>query len=376
MKLAALLLLQLCLIIVTTVDVCYGESRANTHIGTTVPLEIHRIIAVGDVHGDADNFRQILFMTGIISYSSNTDKNVIWKPMWDEKEIELRKSHRTKLRTTLIQMGDLIDRGEDDLAVLEMAASLLDQVKSNHTSDNFVLLLGNHELLNLQQQFHYVHPESMGGFLTKALRKRAFESNGIFGRFLLYNFTVAHFDAETLFVHAGLNEHFASMGVDRLNKETMQAVREKDYQNPLLGAFGPLWTRRMLMDATNGHCTGIKKMISSIGAKRIVVGHTPQRSGHVELFCDDSVIAVDVGLSRWMYGNLAALELMVTTYKSDSGIWRDVVMREVTTSDSRRFRTLDESLTDPLLLEELNHAVEEYYQSENTVPTEDLVGDL
>ncbi|ESL11021.1 serine/threonine protein phosphatase [Trypanosoma rangeli SC58] len=376
MRLVALLLLLLFFLFGSLVDVCYGENRVRNGADHTVPLEIHRIVAIGDVHGDADNFRKILSMAGLISYSSNTDKNVIWKPMWGEREIELHKNHFTKLRTTLIQMGDLIDRGEDDLGVLEMIFSLFDQVKSNHTSDNVVLLLGNHELLNLQQQFHYVHSESMGGFLTGTLRRRAFEHSGIFGSFLLDNFTVLYFDAETLFVHAGLHERFASMGVDRLNKETMQAIRMKDYRSPLLGAFGPLWTRKMIMDATNGRCENIRKMLSSMGAKRIVVGHTPQRSGHVELFCDDSVIAIDVGLSRWMYGNVAALELMVTSYTSDSGIRKDVVMREVITSDTRRFRTLEESLTDPLLLEELNHAVEEYYHSPNDKPAEDIVGDL
>ncbi|RNF00280.1 serine/threonine protein phosphatase [Trypanosoma rangeli] len=216
----------------------------------------------------------------------------------------------------------------------------------------------------------------MGGFLTKTLRRRLFEHSGTFGSFILANFTVLYFDAETLFVHAGLNEHFASMGVDRLNEETIKAIRMKDYRSPFLGAFGPLWTRKMIMDATNGRCANIRKLLSSMGAKRIVVGHTPQRSGHVELFCDDSVIAIDVGLSRWMYGNLAALELMVTSYTSESGVWKDVVMREITTSDTRRFQTLEESLNDPLLLEELNHAVEEYYHSSNRNPTEDIVGDL
>ncbi|RNF00281.1 serine/threonine protein phosphatase [Trypanosoma rangeli] len=120
MRLVALLLLLLFFLLGSLVDVCYGESRVRNATDHTIPLEIHRIVAVGDVHGDTDNFRKILSMAGLISYSSNTDKNVIWKPMWNEREIELHKTHFTKLRTTLIQMGDLIDRGEDDLGVLEM----------------------------------------------------------------------------------------------------------------------------------------------------------------------------------------------------------------------------------------------------------------
>ncbi|EKF39537.1 serine/threonine protein phosphatase, putative [Trypanosoma cruzi marinkellei] len=371
MRLVAFLLLLLIILLGFSVVLCYGESTASSGDVHTIPVEIHRIIAVGDVHGDTDNFRKILSMAGIISYSSNTDKKVLWKPMWDEKEIELHKRHHTKLRSTLIQMGDLIDRGEDDLGVLEMVVSLFEQVKSNHSNDNIVLLLGNHELLNLQEQFYYVHPETMGGFLSKTLRRRAFEPGGTFGRFLLENFNVLHFDADTVFVHAGIDQHFASMGVEMLNKQTMQAIREKDYGNPLLGTSGPLWTRKMITDAANGRCTGIQKMLSFIGAKRIVVGHTPQRSGHVEVFCNDSVIAIDVGLSRWMYGNLAALELMVTSYKCDLGICRDVVMREITDSDARRSQTIHESLEDPLLLEELMHAVEEFYQSPKDNPPED-----
>ncbi|ORC88018.1 serine/threonine protein phosphatase [Trypanosoma theileri] len=355
---------------------CEGESRSNLETHDTIPIEIHRIIAVGDVHGDLDHFLKILSMADVIAFPNNDTNDVVWKPKWENKEIELHRTHRTKLRTTLVQMGDLIDRGANDLGVLEMVFSLFDQVKKNHTSDNLVLLLGNHELLNLQGQFYYVEPESMGGFLTKTLRKRAFEKNGEFGSFILENFTVLHLEDSTVFVHAGLNEQVASMGVEAINKVTKQAVQDKDYRHPLLGSSGPLWTRQMIMDAMNGHCTNIQKMLLAIGAERIVVGHTPQRSGHVETYCDDSVIAVDVGLSKWMYGNLAALEILVKTHKIGSGAKKSVEIREIIASDTRRSQTLDEALDDSLVLEELQHAVEEFRHRQNTRDQEETLGDL
>ncbi|KEG12030.1 serine/threonine protein phosphatase [Trypanosoma grayi] len=364
------------LIFGSLLSICHGESQAGTLRDNVVPNEIHRIVVIGDVHGDAHHFRQILTMAGLVSQPTKESKHVAWKPKWDDREIELHSLHHTRLRTTLIQLGDLVDRGEEDLEVLEIASSLSDQVDANHTNDNMVLLLGNHELLNLQGQFYYVHPESMGGFLTKTLRKRAFELNGIFGRFLLDRFEVLHLDADTVFVHAGLNEMFALMGVEALNKEAKQAIREGNHRHPILGSSGPLWTRQMIMEASNGHCENIKKMLLAIGAERIVVGHTPQRSGHVETFCDDSVIAADVGLSRWMYGNLAALEIMVTSYKTGTNVWKDVVLREIVTSDIRRNQTLDESLNDSLVLEELQHAVEEFRSSQVNDASGDILGDL
>ncbi|KAH9600577.1 Calcineurin-like phosphoesterase domain [Trypanosoma melophagium] len=355
---------------------CYAESRSNLETQDTIPIDIHRIIVVGDVHGDVDNFRKILTMADIIDYPNNDTNHVVWKPKWEEKEIELHRTYHTKLRTTLVQMGDLIDRGANDLDVLEMAFSLFNQVKNNYTNDNVVLILGNHELLNLQGLFHYVEPESMGGFLTKTLRKRAFESDGEFGSFILKNFTVLHLDDGTVFVHAGLNEKVASMGVETINKATKEAIKDKNHKHPLLGSSGPLWTRKMIMDAMNGHCTNIQKMLLSIGAERIVVGHTVQRSGHVETFCDDIVIAVDVGLSKWMYGNLAALEILVTTHKLGSSATKSVEFREIMASDVRRTQTLDEALNDSLVLEELQHAVEEFNHRQKIRGQEDILGDL
>ncbi|AAZ11639.1 serine/threonine protein phosphatase, putative [Trypanosoma brucei brucei TREU927] len=355
---------------------CCANVDANPLSRNVIPIEIHRIVAVGDVHGDAERFRQILEMSGVISLRSNSSKQVVWKPRWGTKEGNFFREYGTRLRTTLIQTGDLIDRGEEDLEVLEMAVSLFNEVRTNYTDDKVVLLMGNHELLNLQGHFHYVHSKSMGGFLTRALRKRAFELDGTFGGFILENFTVAYAVADTLFVHAGIDEHVVSDGIERLNREAKQAIRTKNFGHILLGSTGPLWSRKMFLDASNGRCADTKKALASLGVKRVVVGHTPQRSGRVETFCGGSVIAIDVGMSRWMYGNIAALEITVTSYSSGDGVEEEVVLHEVLASDARRNGTLEDFLNDTLFLEELQHAVEEYNQRQTTKGKNDVLDDL
>nr|CCC48235.1 putative serine/threonine protein phosphatase [Trypanosoma vivax Y486] len=358
-----------------------SKTRAE-YVGTQVydrqiPMEIHRIVAIGDIHGDAEHFRSILHMSGLTSTYLEDKGFILWQPKWGEKELELHNRFGTKLRTTLIQLGDLIDRGEEDLEVLKMAMSLYVQIQTNHTNDNMVLILGNHELLNLQGQFYYVHPSSLGGFSTKSVRKRAFEPDGEFGRFILENFTTIHVDEDFAFVHAGVSEHFASFGVDSLNKEVKRAIQKKDYGHSVLGSTGPLWTRQMIMNASSKRCSSIQKILSLLGVQHIVVGHTPQRSGHIETYCDDAVIAVDVGMSRWMYGNLAALEVMVTSLDDGNKTTKDIQMREIsTTTTTYGPQTLEEGLNDSLVLEELQHAIQEFSRRPKRPQASEMIDDL
>ncbi|CBZ27114.1 putative Serine-threonin protein phosphatase [Leishmania mexicana MHOM/GT/2001/U1103] len=275
-------------------------------------VEVHRIIAVGDVHGDADNFLRILRIANLIEDSVTGASGVLDNPpRW---KYSMSPTNGTAVRTTLVQVGDLIDRGEQDLQVLNIAISLQEQTAQSGSQDEVVLLIGNHELLNIQGHYHYVNKNNYGGFLSKALRAEGMRATGAFGQYIVDNFKAGHLDEGVLFVHAGIETSMKIKDVEALNTDVREALRQGIFRHSLLGSSGPLWTRKMIIESMSGECSDVRAALKQLNATRVVVGHTAQESGHIGQHCDGQVLAIDVGMSRWMYDKVAALELVFSKY--------------------------------------------------------------
>jgi len=84
-----------------------------------------RIIAIGDIHGSLDGITRILKATGL------TGPDGQW----------------IGGKTQLIQTGDYTDRGDGTRAVLDLLMALEPQAR--HAGGRAVILLGNHEVMNL-----------------------------------------------------------------------------------------------------------------------------------------------------------------------------------------------------------------------------------
>lgn len=98
------------------------------------------LIAIGDVHGDFDDFCSILLRAGLI------DEQRRWAGG----------------NSTFIQLGDLIDRGPQPRQVLDLMQSLDQQ--SAKSGGRVVALLGNHEMMNLMGDLRYVTPGNFASF--------------------------------------------------------------------------------------------------------------------------------------------------------------------------------------------------------------------
>lgn len=291
---------------------CIFFVLTHTSAATKDLVEVHRIVAIGDIHGDADNFLKILRLADVIEdYKGGAADVLRSPPLW---KFSAAPNASVTTRTTLVQMGDIVDRGEQDFESLNIAIALQKQVRQTATLDKVVLLIGNHELLNLQGQYHYVHKEHYGGFMSRPLRVDAMNPNGAFGKYIIDNFKAAYLDEDTLFVHAGIEADMAISDVDTLNSEVQQALRARNHRHAYLRSNGPLWTRKMIMDSVIDRCEEVEDILQRVGAARVVVGHTPQRSGKIEQYCGGRVIAADVGISRWMYNKVAALEMVFLKY--------------------------------------------------------------
>ena len=108
----------------------------------------NRIIAIGDIHGSIEGITSILQVTGLI------DANRKW----------------IGGKTQLLQTGDYTDRGAGTRAVLDLLMQLETQAKD--AGGRTVVLLGNHEVMNLVGETRDVTPEIFATFADANSEKR------------------------------------------------------------------------------------------------------------------------------------------------------------------------------------------------------------
>eukprot|EP01065_Artemidia_motanka_P008350 TRINITY_DN1418_c0_g1_i3.p1 TRINITY_DN1418_c0_g1~~TRINITY_DN1418_c0_g1_i3.p1 ORF type:complete len:319 (+),score=31.32 TRINITY_DN1418_c0_g1_i3:100-1056(+) len=250
-----------------------------------------RVVAVGDLHGDLSAAMNVLTKASLIQCGKAGDA---------------RSCNWVGGDALLVQMGDILDRGPEATQLVEfMLDTLPPRVQAGGGS--MVVLLGNHELLNLQGYTHYVHEAEASKYGGRAQVRSVFSlPDGPWGQ-RLSRLPAAHEAAGVFFVHGGLMPDFAHLGASGLSSEVGAAIERMDWDAHILGDLGPLWNRHQLNSAVKGECflvdealrrLNAAKMGRSEPARRIVVGHTIQ-DGSIHEYCDGKMIAIDVALSRW-----------------------------------------------------------------------------
>ena len=116
---------------------------------SAAPPRDARIVAVGDVHGDATTFAAILRHAGLI------DGRGRW----------------TGGRAVLVQTGDYLDRGPDVRRVVDLLMAL--EKDARKAGGQAIVLLGNHEAMNAMGDLRYVAPAAFASFAdTRSERRR------------------------------------------------------------------------------------------------------------------------------------------------------------------------------------------------------------
>jgi hypothetical protein len=166
-----------------------------------------RVVAFGDVHGDIDALRSFLITAEVLDPNSSNDE-----PMWSGGE------------TICVQTGDVLDRGDDELACFRLLATLARQAAK--AGGALLLLYGNHESLNAAGLFQYANPggntefeKTIGARIdynygsnrwrlqfagNEPSRWASFEPGGLLSENMLGNMLVSCVVGRTVFVHAGL----------------------------------------------------------------------------------------------------------------------------------------------------------------------------
>lgn len=305
----------------------------------------NRIIAVGDLHGDYQAWATIARAAGL------TDANGHW----------------TGGGTTLVQLGDILDRQPDSLKIVRNLQQLQKEAPRSH--GRVIVVLGNHEAMNLLGDFRYTTPGEFAAFSgpnSTAIRDRVYEQNrpsiekaaqaanpalsveqirqawmaahplgwvehkiawspsGELGRWASRNAAVVKIDG-TLFVHGGLSAEYSKLQLDEINRRVQTAMSNADGgpSTILYDPLGPLWYRGLVgrdPDAEEVrakvapviHLTidqELDAVLLAYGAKRLVIGHTPDLNG-IEISSGARLARIDTGISRAYGGPLTWLEIV------------------------------------------------------------------
>lgn len=307
------------------------------------PAEPARIVAVGDLHGDFSVWRDIAGAAGLVDSSG----------------------HWAGGATTLVQVGDVVDRGPESLKLVRELMRL--QKEAPKRGGHVIALVGNHEAMNMTGDLRYTVPADFAAFATgnsSAMRERLYDTKkteieakyrardpsmtsaaihdawvastplgwveqrlawaptGEIGKWVVRNPAVALVGG-TLFVHGGLSIEASKLPIAEINKRVSAALAKPDdspgsiIENPL----GPLWYRGLVSrdpKVTEIPAGGpprpaivaeLTAVLAAYGAKRIVVGHTPDLRG-IQVLDDGRLVTIDTGNSSVYGGPPSYLEII------------------------------------------------------------------
>jgi hypothetical protein len=270
---------------------------------TITPLPVRRpapgrLVAIGDLHGDLGGTRAALRAAGAIDDHDH----------WIGGEL------------VVVQTGDVLDRGDDEHAILDLVARL--ETEARAAGGAFVMLLGNHELMNAAGDFRYVTPAGLHAFddvpgaaaappakVPPELRGRvaALGPGGSYARRLAQHAVIA-IVGDTVFSHAGVLGAWVSR-VDEVNQAARCWLDGQASEPPQALTFddSPVWTRAAGMPSVD--CAQVRAALDALQVRRMVVGHTVQDHG-ITSACDGALWRIDVGLAKLYGGPIEVLELV------------------------------------------------------------------
>jgi hypothetical protein len=262
-----------------------------------VPPAARRVIGVGDVHGDLSAARRALQLAGVV------DEAGAWRGG----------------DTIVVQVGDQLDRGDDEREILDWFERL--RVEAASAGGRFVPLLGNHEVMNVAGDLRYVTPDGFSDFgdLAEGVdpsvpeprrgRVGAFSPGGPYALKLAEHPVTVVVDG-TVFVHGGVLPAHVAYGLERIDRETAAWMRGEAPMPAILRSDeAPVWSRHYSDDTDAAACAVLDEALKALGAERMVVAHTVQKEG-INAACGGKVWRVDVGMSAHYGGQVQVLELV------------------------------------------------------------------
>ena len=286
-----------------------------------------RTVAVGDLHGDFE----------------------AWETIAEAAQLVDRKGRWSGGSTVLVQLGDITDRGPDSLKIIRHLQALAEQAAKE--GGQVIVLLGNHEAMNVTGDLRYVHAgeyEAFRGRTSKSLRQKVWEArkdqlaaayredepdltleqvkqrffdltplglvehriawtpDGELGKWAASLPAIARV-GDTLFVHGGMSAERGLDDIAAINARYSAALLPGDLvdRSVLDDPLGPLWYRgNVVREAATpeqipprpSRAEELDAILAYHRAKRLVVGHTPSLQG-MAAELGGRLVRVDTGIA-------------------------------------------------------------------------------
>lgn len=310
---------------------------------------IEKIVAVGDIHGDYDNFIKILKAVGIV------DDALHWKAG----------------KTHFVQTGDIIDRGPEAKKAFNLLMRL--EKEAEQAGGRVHFLIGNHEEMNITgiafdyagyvtvKQFISFLPEKFKKKKEKELRNMIGDKdlpqagegqasdnnlkpywekviktdkdarkqytnnfNDKYGKWILEHNAVIKIN-DVIFVHGGISKKYSTWKLKDINdllREELTYLRrylkgytryDTHFQPRIIyKSDGPLWYRGLALQDEEGFKQQVSDILNNLSAKYIVMAHTPRTGSRIisEEFMnrfEGRIWIIDTGISEYYGGFLSAL---------------------------------------------------------------------
>jgi hypothetical protein len=270
---------------------------------------VERIVAVGDVHGAYDQYLEILKTAGVID----------------------AEGHWSAGKTHFVQLGDVVDRGGDSRKALDFNRRL--EREADKAGGEAHLLLGNHEVARMLGDLRLTVAGEYAEFATADSVKRrddflktlkfasdaerdtavaqmppgfvemreAFGRDGEYGKWLRQLPITVKING-FVFVHGGISPPVAPMGCAAINDQVrreltddLDKTRAAPLESLAARVDGPLWFRGLAQEP-DSFAPQVGEIMSALGARAIVIGHTVATTGRITPRFDGRVIQIDTGM--------------------------------------------------------------------------------
>jgi len=295
---------------------------------------VSRIVAIADIHGDIDAFREILKGTGIVDEEFN----------WIAGQ------------THLVQLGDVMDRGNFGPYCFDLLMKL--EIQAEEAGGAVHVLIGNHEEANIYgtapttsdyvslSQFWYFLPNDYIKERERPIREK-YDGDGYnqeeeaavmrfwekvkndsddeavdkyhesfvrqYGEWLITKNVVIKLN-DIVFTHGGVDESYSEMGIAKINKLMREDLDKLKFGKPLYNrprvAYqpnAPQWFRGLIRKEEDSFSDDVDRILANLEANFMVVGHTVRRETRKLDRFGGRIWGIDTGISKFYGGVRCAL---------------------------------------------------------------------
>lgn len=252
---------------------------------------VENLIAVSDVHG------QYTVLIRLLKEHHVIDKNFNWI---------FGNGH-------LVVLGDVMDRGPNVTECLWLIYRLEQQAKK--AGGMVHVLLGNHELMNLNNDIRYVNEKYIkSAQLMNKTYSQLYSENSFLGKWLRKKPVMVTIN-DMLFVHAGISPEFINRGytvedantffIDKIVGKSWDVILNDSTLTFMMDEKGPIWFRGYFEDERLNE-SQINSILNYFDKNMILVGHTSLPN--ISLLYNGKVFGIDSNIQEGGYGEVLIYE--------------------------------------------------------------------